>query len=272
MILANRDLASNLAINFLLNAAPQHQYSILLSSKVGNAKTLPLPLAELAFFEQSLFTDIISPLCSKLDHNEAPYLDSFHTIRENGIDVDIVDKINQADGPKSVSKFEPDLIVSIRFGQILRHNIIELPKHGVINLHSGLLPEYRGVMATFWAMLNKEKEFGTTLHFIDSPKIDAGAVISIAKSNIDYNKSYLHNVLSLYPQGVMQIAEAINKIEQGLMLPSVPMNTDDGHYFSMPDEQSINQFSAQGNRLIDYSEIVAFASWFYEPCKDARLL
>ncbi|HAZ78734.1 MAG TPA: formyl transferase, partial [Porticoccaceae bacterium] len=44
-----------------------------------------------------------------------------------------------------VAATEPDLILSIRFGLILPQTIIDLPKYGVINLHSGLLPVYRGV-------------------------------------------------------------------------------------------------------------------------------
>lgn len=263
LILANKDLASNLAINLLLNAAPQHTYSILLSSKVGSTSDLPAQLNELAFFEQHLFNDIIFQLANKLDKRGSHCLDSFDGLKQQGIAVADIRHINQTAGVTAVAAFKPNLILSIRFGQILQQPIIDIPEFGVINLHSGLLPNYRGVMATFWAMLNNEKEFGTTLHFIDSSKIDAGNIISSASAKIDYQRSYLYNVLSLYPQGAMQIADAIEIIEQQQPLKSVAMEIQKGNYFSHPDEDSLKDFVSQGNRLLDYSEIAEFAKWFY---------
>ncbi|GAB5378701.1 MAG: hypothetical protein Alis3KO_03650 [Aliiglaciecola sp.] len=264
LILANKDLASNLAINLLLNAAPQHTYSILLSSKVGSTSDLPAQLNELAFFEQHLFNDIIFQLANKLDKKGSHCLDSFDGLKQKGIAVANISHINQAAGVTAVAAFKPNLIVSIRFGQILQQPIIDIPEFGVINLHSGLLPNYRGVMATFWAMLNQETEYGTSLHYIDSNKIDAGNIISMTKHPLDCKKSYLYNVLSLYSAGAKQIVDSIKEIEQGLDLKSKPMDINRGNYFSHPDDKALNRFNEQGNRLLDYSEIVEFAKWYYQ--------
>ena len=59
-----------------------------------------------------------------------------------------------------------DLLISIRFGMILGTEALGLPPRGVLNLHSGLLPQYRGVLATFRALLNGDAEIGCTLHWI----------------------------------------------------------------------------------------------------------
>jgi methionyl-tRNA formyltransferase len=61
-LLANRDLASNLALNQLLpRLSEQHQLRVFLSSQVGSAANLPEPLRLLKFFEQTLFNDILFP-------------------------------------------------------------------------------------------------------------------------------------------------------------------------------------------------------------------
>ena len=78
-----------------------------------------------------------------------------------------------------ISDTTPELMISIRYGKILRSKALSIPDHGVLNLHSGKLPDYRGVMATFRAMLAQEQELFSTLHWIDDDTIDTGRVISV---------------------------------------------------------------------------------------------
>lgn len=86
---------------------------------------------------------------------------------------------------------------------------------GVINLHSGLLPAYQGVMATFWALLNKEQRIGTTLHFIEDSTIDTGAIISQSLVDANYGESYLWNVLHIYKAGCANVLSATEVIQAG---------------------------------------------------------
>ena len=51
-----------------------------------------------------------------------------------------------------------------------------MPKYGAINCHAGKLPDYRGRNILNWALINDEKEFGITVHFIDEG-IDTGDII-----------------------------------------------------------------------------------------------
>ena len=101
-----------------------------------------------------------------------------------------------------------------------RNTLSAVPKHGVLNLHSGRLPDYKGVMATFWALLNDEKEIGTTLHYIDDCGIDTGRVITTTSMTVDRNRSYLWHVLGLYDAGCRSVLSAIQQIRQGGEVPS----------------------------------------------------
>ena len=177
-ILANKDIASNIALNNILPRLSNHEVSVFLSSKVGKGDSLPEGLQRLRFFEQSLFNELLFPLISKSNpgsNRELLSFDGLEKIIKKPIKV--LNLINSEEGFSSFKETEPDLVVSIRYGTILKAPVIAVPKCGVINLHSGLLPAYRGVMATFRAMLNGDEKIGTTLHYISDASIDTDRLL-----------------------------------------------------------------------------------------------
>ncbi|MBR4343814.1 MAG: methionyl-tRNA formyltransferase [Lachnospiraceae bacterium] len=76
----------------------------------------------------------------------------------------------------TLKEINPDIIVVVAFGQILRKNVLELAKYGCINVHASLLPKYRGASPIQWAVINGEKETGITIMQMD-PGIDTGDII-----------------------------------------------------------------------------------------------
>ena len=145
---------------------------------------------------------------------------------------------------------------------ILKDEVIAIPALGVINLHSGLLPSYRGVMATFWAMLNRETEIGTTLHFIDDGNIDAGKTIAFSKLTVNKEKSYLWHVLELYKGGCELILDAVAKFAEQKKI-NTSIQTKTGNCFTFPSETDLQEFENQGLRLVDEQEMVEFFNRFY---------
>lgn len=71
---------------------------------------------------------------------------------------------------------QPDVIVVVAFGQIIPEEILKLPKHGCINVHASLLPDYRGAAPIQWAVINGEKESGVTTMRMDAG-LDTGDMI-----------------------------------------------------------------------------------------------
>jgi methionyl-tRNA formyltransferase len=63
------------------------------------------------------------------------------------------------------------------FNQIFRRHVFEHPRLGTINCHAGKLPFYRGRNTLNWALINDEKEFGITVHYVDTG-VDTGDIIS----------------------------------------------------------------------------------------------
>jgi methionyl-tRNA formyltransferase len=264
LLLANKDIASNLALNTLFQKMEgQHQFHILLSSSVGKeTQKKPQTLLDLAFFEQGLFNQILFPA---LQNNTSPLPSkhlSFNGFNTLGIEVSDIHSINCPAGLKKVNEIAPDLIVSIRFGLILQAAIIAIPQFGVINLHSGELPAYRGVMATFRAMQLDDTECGTTLHYISDSGIDSGEIISISKKTLDYRRSYLYNTLSLYNNGIEDVVNAIAKIENIGKCESYSV-TSQGKYFSFPSEQELKDFKLKGLKLYEYQDIINIAQSYF---------
>lgn len=262
-VLANRDLASNIALNHLFNALPHHQYRLFLSAKVGKQISRPNGLQDLAFLEQQLFNKIVFPSINKHPIENHTNLKSFEQFSTLGMTVDDIKQINSTEGTAIIAATKADLIVSIRFGQILQAPVIALPSFGVLNLHSGILPEFRGVMACFWAMLQQCNEIGTTLHYIDDAKIDKGAILSIQKQPVDYQKSYLSNLLSIYSPGIDSLVNAIQNIEAGRQITPLPQEESVGAYYTFPAENDLQAFANMGYRLYDYDDIVEIAKRYF---------
>lgn len=78
---------------------------------------------------------------------------------------------------QKLSRLKPDLIYVWSYPLILPEEILEIPKFGCVNVHLGLLPEYRGVNGVRWALLNGEQTTGVTIHFMDAG-IDTGDIIA----------------------------------------------------------------------------------------------
>lgn len=75
-----------------------------------------------------------------------------------------------------VSNYGADIFVSMSFNQILKAPIIDCAKKGFINCHAGALPFYRGRNVLNWVLINGEKSFGVTVHYVDEG-IDTGDII-----------------------------------------------------------------------------------------------
>ncbi|MBT3672613.1 MAG: formyl transferase [Porticoccaceae bacterium] len=245
-LLTNRDSPSHLALSQLVRQLADHEISIFISEKVGSDYLLPSPLMALQSFELELLQDG-RPSFEQLAVKAGGSLQGF---------VDIDNKVNGSAGLERIKATRPDLIISVRFGLIIGQDIIDIPRYGVINLHSGVLPSYRGVMATLRAMLNGDSDIGSTLHFIQDSGIDTGDIISVATLPLERQSSYLLNVLSLYSGGVKQIMDAVKTLSESNTLQS---HSQQGipRYFTFPTTAELNHFSTQGYMLFDPQERTA---------------
>ena len=255
----NRDLASNLALNLMLPALARHTVSVGLTEQVGRTTPAdePWQRRELRIAEQAVPNLALFPLIERAGLGDTGQRNLTFTEIERlrGIPVAPLGDPNGGTGLSWVKSFAPDLILTIRYGAILKPAVIGIPPRGVLNLHSGILPAYRGVLATFRAMLADESEIGCTLHYIRDASIDTGDVVAIHRQPLQRQQSLLRNVLDLYPPGIKLLCDALETLEQGGELTSSLQQRGAGAYYTYPTAQEWDEFTRRGWRVADPSDL-----------------
>ncbi|MDF2838821.1 MAG: methionyl-tRNA formyltransferase [Evtepia sp.] len=124
------------------------------------------------------------------------------------------EKLKDGTALSIIQERKPDLIVVAAYGRILPKDILEFPVLGCINVHSSLLPKYRGAAPIHWAILNGEEESGVTIMHM-AEELDAGDIICQVKTSIDPNETVesLHDRLALL--GAELLVKTITEIEKG---------------------------------------------------------
>ncbi|MGB7746384.1 MAG: methionyl-tRNA formyltransferase [Verrucomicrobiia bacterium] len=94
-------------------------------------------------------------------------------------------------------KLKPEIIVTAAYGQILPPAILDLPRHGCLNVHTSLLPKYRGAAPIQWAIANGDTETGVTIMKMDA-RLDTGGIIATRRTPIqpEDNSATLHDRLA----------------------------------------------------------------------------
>ncbi len=143
-----------------------------------------------------------------------------------------VPHINHPDVIKLARTLQPDVIAV--FGtSLIRGSLLDMGRIGIINLHGGLSPEYRGADCTFWALYNGEPEkIGCTLHFIDRG-IDTGRLIAHVCPEVRKGDDEL-TLFWRSVQGSSEIyAEALRRLAQGEALGQPQV--DKGRLYQVKD-------------------------------------
>lgn len=109
---------------------------------------------------------------------------------------------------------KPDLIAVAAYGKILPVDILELPPLGCVNVHSSLLPRYRGAAPINWAILNGEDKTGVTIQYM-AEGVDTGDILAQAKTPIDINENAAQLFDRLARMGGPLLVETVKEIEAG---------------------------------------------------------
>lgn len=137
---------------------------------------------------------------------------------EHGIPVLQPVKVRLPESIEQIRALEPDLIVVIAFGQILPKALLDIPKHGCINVHASLLPRYRGAAPLNWCIINGECETGVTTMMMDVG-LDTGDMLLKRATPIDPDEDTqsLHDRMSLL--GGELLAETLDRLKAGELVP-----------------------------------------------------
>ena len=134
-----------------------------------------------------------------------------------------------------------DLIVSFSAPTVFKDELLKLPKNGCINLHCSLLPNYSGILPSFWALYYDEKETGATVHFMDS-KIDNGDILAQEIVKINDNDSMFQIIKKTkFIGGQLMLKVITSMINDNIKLKKNKVVAE--KYYSWPTELEFKEFS-----------------------------
>ena len=147
---------------------------------------------------------------------------------EKGLTVLQPEQFTNPEVVNTLRELNADVFIVVAFGQILKENLINLPRHFCINLHASILPKYRGAAPINWAIINGETETGVTTMKMDT-RLDTGDILSTSKVPIkpEDDAQSLHDTLA--GKGASLVLETLRQLDAGTLRP-IPQDSNLSSY------------------------------------------
>jgi len=149
---------------------------------------------------------------------------------------------------ESVRNRGADVLVSVACPYILKNQLLSIPERGCINIHHAPLPNYKGMMPTFWQMYRGETSVGVTVHFM-AAKVDEGEALLQESMEIKSGET-LHQLIRRSKRyGAHCMARALRQIENHDFVTR-RLDAENGSYFTFPTVREIREFRRRGFRPV----------------------
>ena len=114
-----------------------------------------------------------------------------------------------------IKTLNPDIVITIAYGQIIPEDFLNLPKYGWINVHFSSLPRWRGAAPVQWAILSADKETGVTIFQLDKG-MDTGPVYLSESVSIERDATTEMLLTRLSNIGADLAIQSLSKIQTGI--------------------------------------------------------
>jgi methionyl-tRNA formyltransferase len=168
--------------------------------------------------------------------------------RREGVSLVPTKSVNDSTFVHRMKASQPDVIVSVAAPEIFKHEILQSARLGCINIHSGRLPKYRGMMPTFWQMRFGEKRAMVTVHEM-APALDAGAVLGTTECAIQDRDSLDRVMTEAKREGAHLLIRVLSELASGDS-KAQPIDMEDASYYSFPKRDDVKSFRKRGHRLL----------------------
>ncbi len=151
--------------------------------------------------------------------------------------------------PRSLAilrEYNADIMVSIAGNQIFKQPLIDMAPYGILNLHTALLPKYRGLMPSFWVLRNCEEKTGVSVFYVDAG-IDSGDIIIQREISIgDLSQEALIKMTKRI--GITAVVDALVCIQNN-NVSLIDNDITKGSYFTFPTRSDVREFYRVGKRF-----------------------
>lgn len=163
---------------------------------------------------------------------------SFSPVKElalqNGLDVYQPTKLRDGSFTELLRSLKPDVLVVVAYGRILPEDALSVPTYGAVNVHSSLLPKYRGSAPVQWAVLNGDNVTGVSTMYL-APEMDTGDVIFTEKTEIGEFETSGELFDRLMVMGAELLHKTLRAIENGTA-PRSKQEESQASYVTMLDK------------------------------------
>ena len=166
--------------------------------------------------------------------------------------------VNDPEFIHTLNQNQPDFIIVVAFGQILSETFLKIPKQFCINLHSSLLPKYRGAAPIHRSILNGDTRTGVTSMIMDKG-MDTGDILLMQETPIHKsdNAQTLHDTLS--EMGGNLVLETLVRLEKNTLLPT-PQNNNLATYApKLKKEEGLVRWEKNANTL--FNQVRGLTPW-----------
>tara|TARA_X000000950_G_scaffold18970_1_gene20523 strand:- start:6893 stop:7678 length:786 start_codon:yes stop_codon:yes gene_type:complete len=165
----------------------------------------------------------------------------------NNIEFSYIKNPNDDEFIKNLKLKNLDFIVSYSAPTVFKDSLLKIPKYNCLNLHCSLLPNYSGIMPSFWVLYFNELHTGSSVHLMDT-KIDNGKLVLQKKINIEGIKSiYKLNLLTKKYGGELMLSSILGIVDQTIELKQ--NNVEKSKYFTWPNSSEIKFFIKNGGKI-----------------------
>ena len=171
--------------------------------------------------------------------------------RDSGVPVVEATSVNSEDFLAKLRSLQVDVVVSVAAPEVFKAALLAVPRLGAINIHSGRLPQYGGMMPTFWQMRAGEPCATVTIHEM-AAKLDAGGIIPTLDFPLQPNDSLDRVITGTKQAGARLMIQTLLRFdaEAGTRPPSTPIDIATGGYNRFPDPKSVREYRARGHRML----------------------
>ena len=142
-----------------------------------------------------------------------------------------VKDINSGEALEFIKDVRPDICVCFGTG-IIKRAVYQIPYFGTINVHRGIIQDYRGLDSDLWAVLRDDfNKLGTTIHYVNDG-IDTGSVIAQKRYKIQSNDEIFHLKYHTTLSGTKMVISALQYIERNNSCPISVDQVELGQYYT----------------------------------------
>ncbi len=166
--------------------------------------------------------------------------------RRCGVQYEVWEDANAPAFLERLRALDVDLILSVSCPQILKRPVIDFPALGCLNLHGADLPNYGGLMPSFWMLRNEEPAAAATLFYI-TEEVDRGPIAAKRRFPVLAGETLHQFIRRSRREACSMVIEALGRIDRGEMVPE-PM-VGEGSYHGWPTREDYRRFRSARRRM-----------------------